>query len=107
MPAADSVVGGWGGFRRCARTLAASGERTSGLLLDAIASLGAMVLAVVALTRDQLVRIPVRSTLTDDQAKLFENLLYRVIVMVLFVAALLLATRVVKRLLRMKDVLAR
>jgi hypothetical protein len=86
--------------------LASGGERVGSVALDALASLGATALSVLALTRDQLVRIPARASLSDDQAKVFESLLFRVLVMVLFVAGILLASRFVKRILRLRDLLA-
>jgi hypothetical protein len=87
--------------------LASGGERAAGVAVDALASLAATVVVVIALTRDALVRVASSPALSEDQAKLFENLLYRVLVMVLFVAGILLATRFVKRLLRLRDLLAR
>jgi hypothetical protein len=80
-------------------------ERVQGLVFDALASLAGAVLCVLVLTRDELVRIPSSATLSAEQAKVFSDLLYRVVLVVAFVAGLLLATRFVRRALRIRDVL--
>lgn len=83
--------------------LIAGGERVSGLAVDGFASLGGAVLAVLVMTRDQLVRIPVSTSLSQHQAEVFSDLLFRVMLVVCFVAALLLVTRFVKRVLRIRQ----
>ena len=106
VPYVDVVLGLYA-LRHVLRLVSSGPEDVRMLGLDALASLGATVVAVVALTRDQLVRIPATSSLTDDQAKLFESLLYRVLVVILFAAGVLLASRFVRRLLRLRDLLAK
>jgi len=83
------------------------GERIPGLALDALASLAGAVLAVFLMTRDQLVRIPESVGLSSAQAETFSDLLFRVVVIVGFVASLLLVTRFVKRVLRIRQLLSR
>jgi hypothetical protein len=80
-------------------------ERLQALLFDALASLAGAALAVLVLTRDELVRIPSSATLSMDQAKVFSDLLYRVVLVIALVAGLLLMTRFVRRALRIRDLL--
>jgi hypothetical protein len=81
-------------------------ERLQGLIFDALASLAGAALCVLILTRDELVSIPSSATLPMDQAKIFSDLLYRVVLVIAFVAGLLLVTRFVKRAIRIRDMLA-
>ena len=81
------------------------GERVLGLVLDALASLAGAGLMVLLMTRDQLVAIPESAALSKDQSAVFTGVLFRVVLVIAFVAGLLLATRFVKRLLRLREVL--
>jgi hypothetical protein len=87
--------------------LASGGERPLAVALDALASLSGAVLAALVMTRRALVLIPGSASLSREQAEVFSDLLDRVVLVVCFVAALLLVTRFVKRLLRLKDLLRR
>ena len=82
-------------------------ERVQGVVLDALASLAGAILAVLLMTRDELVRIPASSGLTEAQAAVFADLLFRVVFVVLLVAAILLVMRFARRILRVRQLLGR
>ena len=82
-------------------------ERVQGVVLDALASLAGAILAVLLMTRDELVRIPASSGLTEAQAAVFADLLFRVVFVVLLVAAILLVMRFARRMLRVRQLLGR
>jgi hypothetical protein len=87
--------------------LAISGtERVQGLALDALASLAAAALAVLLMTRDELVRIPGNAGLSEEQARTFSDLIVRVAFIVCLSGALLLVARSIRRLLRIRQILA-
>jgi hypothetical protein len=104
LPLADAVLLLFG--LRHVVLLVSGGERVQGLVLDALASLAAVALAIAVMTRPELVRIPPTASLSAEQAKVFQDLLVRVCLVVAFVASLLLATRFVRRCLRLKDLLS-
>jgi|GEM_PF-1995850 len=87
--------------------LVAGVERVQGVLLDAMASLAGAFLAVLLMTRDELVRIPPAAGLTEAQASVFADLLFRVVFVVCLVAAILLVMRFARRLLRVRQLLGR
>ena len=87
--------------------LVAGVERVQGVLVDAMASLAGAILAVLLMTRDELVRIPPSAGLTEAQASVFADLLFRVVFVVCLVAAILLVMRFARRLLRVKQLLGR
>ena len=91
---------------RHAILLVKGGETLAAISLDALAALGGAVLAVLVLTRDALVAIPPTSSLSPEQAAAFGGVVYRVVLVIAFVAGLLLAVRFVKRLLRALEILA-
>ena len=105
LPMADVVLGLFA--LRHVLILGTGRERVGGLLVDALASLAGAVLAGLVMTRDELVRIPASVGLTTAQAEVFSDLLFRVVFVVGFVASLLLIARFVKRLLRIRQILAR
>lgn len=82
-------------------------ERVEGVVLDAMASLAGAILSVLLMTREELVRIPPSSGLTEAQAAVFADLLFRVVFVVCLVAAILLVMRFARRVLRVKQLLAR
>ena len=85
--------------------LASGREQAAALAVDALASLAGAVLAVLVMTRDQLVRIPDSASLSKEQAAVFSDVIFRVALVIAFVAGLLLASRFVKRVFRLRDVL--
>jgi hypothetical protein len=85
--------------------LVQGGEKVLGVLADALASLAGAGLAVLAMTRDELVRLPA-PPLTEDQARTLGDLLFRILLVVAFVAGVGLAIRFAKRVMRLKDLLA-
>ena len=94
------------GLFACAGLSGLDGPVTS-VLLDAMASLAGAILAVLLMTRDELVRIPQSAGLTEIQASVFADLLFRVVFVVCLVAAILLVMRFARRLLRVKQLLGR
>jgi hypothetical protein len=87
--------------------LAISGaERVLGLVLDALASLAAAAFAVLLMTRDEIVRIPANAGLSEEQARTFADLILRVAFVVCLSCALLLVARAIRRLLRIRQILA-
>ncbi len=82
-------------------------ERVEGVVLDAMASLAGAILSVLLMTREELVRIPPSSGLTEAQAAVFADLLFRVVFVVCLVAAILLVMRFARRVLRVRQLLAR
>jgi hypothetical protein len=84
--------------------LIAGGERLESVAADALASLAGVALAALVLTRDQLVRLP-SPPLSETQALAFSTLLYRVAMVVAFLAGLFLAVRFSKRALRVRELL--
>lgn len=87
--------------------LVTGAERVQGVLLDAMASLAGAVLAVLLMTRDELIRIPPSAGLTEAQAAVFADLLFRVVFVVCLVAAILLVMRFARRMLRVRQLLGR
>jgi hypothetical protein len=85
--------------------LIAGGERLESVAADALASLSGVALAALVLTRDQLVRLP-SPPLSEAQALLFSTLLYRVTLVVAFLAGVFLSVRFAKRAMRVKDLLS-
>jgi hypothetical protein len=83
--------------------LRAGGERVASLAVDAAASLAAAGVAVLVMTRAELVRIPSGAGLTEAQARTFADLLLRVGFVVCLVGAVLLVARAVRRLLRIRE----
>jgi len=86
--------------------LAAGGERIASLVVDAAASLAAALVAVLVMTRAELVRIPSGAGLTEAQARTFADLLLRVGFVVCLLGAVLLVARAVRRLLRIRELTA-
>ncbi|MDJ0975091.1 MAG: hypothetical protein QNJ98_11570 [Planctomycetota bacterium] len=80
-------------------------ERVETHVVDALASLAAAVLAILAATRANLVTLP-DGALGPDRTDILEDLMDRVFLVVFVVAALLLAVRFVKRALRTSRLLA-
>jgi hypothetical protein len=85
--------------------LIAGGERLESVAADALASLAGVALAVLVLTRDQLVQLP-SPPLSEAEALVFQQLLYRVMLAVAFLAGLFLVIRFAKRAMRVKDLLS-
>ncbi|MCC7138358.1 MAG: hypothetical protein IT460_08040 [Planctomycetes bacterium] len=83
--------------------LVSGGERVGTLALDALASLCAAVLAVVAMTRDALIRVPDTAGLTAAQARTLTDLLVRTVFVVALVSGVLLVARFVRRVLRIRQ----
>jgi hypothetical protein len=82
--------------------LIAGGERLESVVADALAALAGVALAVLVLTRDQLVQLP-SPPLAEQDALVFQQLLYRVAMAVAFLSGLFLAVRVGKRALRLRE----
>lgn len=83
--------------------LVSGGERVASLAVDAAASFAAAGVAVLVMTRTELVRIPTGAGLTEAQARTFADLLLRVGFVVCLVGAVLLVARGVRRLLRIRE----
>jgi hypothetical protein len=86
--------------------LVAGGESLTAIVVDALAAAGGAVLGVLLMTRDALIAIPPSASLSAEQAAVFAGVVFRVVMVIAFVSALLLAVRCVKRLLRAREILA-
>jgi hypothetical protein len=86
-------------------TLLVRREHPAAVAADAVASAGLAALLVVLSTRDELVQFP-SDVLGREGAALLANLVTRAFLMLFLFAALLLAVRFVKRLLRLRQLLA-
>ena len=103
LPVADAMLALFG--LRHLLLLVQGGERRAGVLADALGSLAGAVLAVLVMTREDLVRLPA-PPLTEDQARTLGDLLFRVFLVVAFVAGVGLAIRFAKRVLRLRELFA-
>ena len=65
-----------------------------------------VVVAVLVMTRAELVRVPSGVGLTEAQARTFADLLLRVGFVVCLLGAVLLVARAVRRLLRIRELIA-
>ncbi len=103
LPAADAVLLLFA--LRFVLQIAAGGERIASVAADGLASLAGAAFCVLLMTRTQLVRLPASAGLSEAQARLFSDLILRVVMVVGFVASLLLVTRFAKRCLRLRQLL--
>jgi len=85
--------------------LLGSGETPLGVLADALASLALAVGLVLAATRDRIVQFP-DEALGSSGAELLQDLVTRVFLLIFVGAALFLVVRFVKRLLRLRQLVA-
>jgi hypothetical protein len=85
--------------------LAGGRERVESVAADALAALCGAVLAGMLLTRDQLVTLP--ASLGKDQGLVLEDLLRRAFLVAIFVCGVGLAIRFAKRVLRLRELVAR
>jgi hypothetical protein len=85
--------------------LVSGGERVESVIADALAALAGVALAVLVLTRDQLVQLP-SPPLGEHDALVFQTLLYRVTLVVAFLSGLFLSVRFAKRALRVRELVA-
>ncbi len=104
IPVVDAVLGLFA--LRALLRLAQGDERVSGLVVDGLAALSGSILSVLVLTRDELVLIPTSASLSAAQATLFADVIYRIVLVIAFVSAVLLLARFVRRALRIRELLA-
>lgn len=84
--------------------LVRSGEGTVALAIDFVASLAGVVFLGAVVTRGDLVRLP--GSLGPEASGVLEDLITRLLLLILVVWALALAVRCVKRAARLRDLLA-
>jgi len=104
LPAADAVLFLFA--LRLVLQIVAGGERIESVAVDGLASLAGAAFCVLLMTRNQLVTLPTSAGLSESQARLFADLILRVVMVVGFVASLLLVVRFAKRGLRLRQMLA-
>lgn len=104
VPAVDAVLFLFA--LRLVLQLVAGGERLESVAVDGLAALSGAAFCVLLMTRAQLVVLPTSAGLSESQARLFSDLILRVVMVVGFVASLLLVTRFAKRCLRVRQLLA-
>ena len=104
LPAADAVLFLFA--LRLALQILAGGERVESVAVDGLAALAGAAFCVLLMTRTQLVELPTSAGLSASQARLFSDLILRVVMVVCFVASLILVTRFAKRCLRLRQLLA-
>lgn len=105
LPIADAVLALFA--LRHALLLVSGHETVLALAVDAAASAGAVLFAVLVMTRDAIVRVPANVGLTEAQATTFADLILRIAFVVCLLAAVLFAARGVRRLLRIRELVAR
>jgi hypothetical protein len=89
---------------RSALVLVGRGAGAPALVLDALAGLAGIVLLLLASTRSEIVRLPT-DALGTETSHVLNDLITRAFLVVFVLAALLLTLRLVKRLLRLREVL--
>ena len=102
VPVLDVLLVLWA--LRCVMVLVGKGSGASALVLDALAGLAGIVLLLLASTRPEIVRFPT-DAMGSEVAGMMSDLITRAFLVVFVGAALLLTIRLVKRLIRLKQVL--